>query len=52
LPTGLTLKQKVAKWEVFLYSIVEWDRFHVQIAYNVDELAGKVGGIAAGGFGH
>jgi len=48
----LTIKQKVAKWEVFPYGIIEWDRFHVQVAFNVDELGGKVGGRPAGGFGH
>ena len=50
---GLTIKQKVAKWEVFPYGIIDWDRFHIRVAFNVDELAGKVGGITAGGgFGH
>ena len=48
----LTIKQKVAKWEVFPYGIIEWDRFHVQVAFNADELGGKVGGLPAGGFGH
>jgi hypothetical protein len=48
---GLTLKQKIARWEVFPYGIIEWDRFHVQVAFNVDELGGKVGGLG-GGFGH
>ena len=42
----LTPKQHIAKWEVFPYGIFEWDRFHIRIAYNVDELAGK--GITAG----
>jgi hypothetical protein len=50
---GITIKQKAAKWEVFPYGIIDWDRFHIKVAYNVDELAGKVGGITAGGgFGH
>ena len=48
---GLTIKQKIARWEVFPYGIIEWDRFHVQVAFNVEELAGKVGGLG-GGFGH
>ena len=48
---GLTIKQKIARWEVFPYGIIEWDRFHVQVAFNVDELGGKVGGLG-GGFGH
>ena len=34
-------KQLVAKWEVFPYGILEWDLFHVQVAYNVPELEGK-----------
>jgi hypothetical protein len=42
----LNVKQRVRKWEVFPYGIMEWDRFHVQIAFEVDELAGK--GITAG----
>lgn len=31
----------VAKWEVFPYGIIDWDRFHVRIAFTVDELEGK-----------
>jgi hypothetical protein len=31
----------IAKWEVFPYGIIDWDRFHVRIAFNVDELEGK-----------
>jgi hypothetical protein len=46
--SNLSLQRGVAKWEVFPYGIIDWDRFHVQIAFNVDELQGKV---AAGGFG-
>ena len=34
-------KQLVAKWEVFPYGILEWDLFHVQVAYNVPELDGR-----------
>ena len=37
----LNPKLEVAKWEVFPYGILEWDLFHVQIAYNVPELEGK-----------
>ena|SRR5688572_32869811 len=34
----------IAKWEVFPYGIIDWDRFQVRVAFNVDELEGK--GIA------
>ena len=37
----LTVKHRVAKWEVFPYGIIDWDRFHVRVAFNVDELADK-----------
>ena len=43
---SLTPKHRVAKWEVFPYGIMEWDRFHVRVAFDVDELAGK--GLAGG----
>ena len=38
---GLSPKQGITKWEVFPYGIIDWDRFHVRIAYVVDELEGK-----------
>jgi|SRR5882672_6849498 len=37
----LSPKHGIAKWEVFPYGIIDWDRFHVRIAFNVDELEGK-----------
>jgi hypothetical protein len=37
----LSPKQGVAKWEVFPYGIIDWDRFDVRIAFTVDELEGK-----------
>ena len=37
----LTPKHNVAKWEVFPYGIIDWDRFHVRIAFAVDELEGR-----------
>ena len=37
----LTPKNGIRKWEVFPYGIIDWDRFHVQMAYNVDELEGR-----------
>ena len=46
---GLTIKQKIKKWEVFPYGIIEWDRFHVRAAFDVDELAGKGVAIGLGG---
>src|SRR5437867_355411 len=30
----------VARLEVFPYGIIDWDHFHVRVAYTVDELAG------------
>jgi hypothetical protein len=38
---GLTPKQGITKWEVFPYGIIEWDRFLVRVAFQVDELEGK-----------
>ena len=37
----LTPKHGIAKWEVFPYGIIDWDRFRVRIAFKVDELEGK-----------
>ena len=37
----LTPKKGIAKWEVFPYGIIDWDRFHVRIAFEVDELEGR-----------
>ena len=37
----LSAKLGVVKWEVFPYGIIDWDRFHVRVAFNVDELEGK-----------
>lgn len=38
----LGIDRGIAKWEVFPYGIIDWDRFHVQIAFEVNELEGKV----------
>jgi hypothetical protein len=38
---GLSPKQAITKWEVFPYGIIDWDRFLVRIAFQVDELEGK-----------
>lgn len=45
---ALTSKSGITKWEVFPYGIMDWDHFHVQVAYQVDELEGK---IPSRGFG-
>lgn len=37
----LSPKHGISKWEVFPYGIIDWDRFHVRIAFTVDELEGK-----------
>ena len=37
----LSPKQAISKWEVFPYGIIDWDRFHVRVAFEVDELQGK-----------
>ena len=37
----LSAKRRVAKWEVFPYGIIDWDRFLVRVAYEVDELEGR-----------
>ncbi len=37
----LSPKQSIAKWEVFPYGIIDWDRFHVRVAFEVNELEGK-----------
>lgn len=36
------IKRGIAKWEVFPYGIIDWDRFHVRVAFEVNELEGKV----------
>lgn len=46
---ALNRKHGVSKWEVFPYGIIEWDRFHVRVAFEVDELEGRG---AMRGFGH
>jgi hypothetical protein len=37
----LSAERGIAKWEVFPYGIIGWDRFHVRVAFNVDELEGR-----------
>jgi hypothetical protein len=34
----------ISRFEVFPYGIIDWDYFHVQVAYHIDELEGKFGG--------
>jgi len=40
-PDRLSPKLGIAKWEVFPYGIIDWDRFRVRIAFEVDELEGR-----------
>jgi len=37
----LSPKLGITKWEVFPYGIIDWDRFHVRVAFEVDELEGR-----------
>ncbi len=34
-------KKGIAGIEVFPYGIIDWDRWHVRVGFEVDELAGK-----------
>ena len=38
----LDITRGISKWEVFPYGIIEWDLFRVRIAFEVNELEGKV----------
>jgi hypothetical protein len=38
----LDIARGISKWEVFPYGIIDWDLFRVRIAYEVNELEGKV----------
>ena len=38
---GLLRQNDISKWEVFPYGIIDWDHFHVRVAYNVDEIVGR-----------
>jgi hypothetical protein len=38
----LDIKRGISKWEVFPYGIIDWDLFRVRIAFEVNELEGKV----------
>jgi hypothetical protein len=46
LPKLDTLAHKagISKYEVFPYGIIDWDRFHVRIAFNVDEMQSQSAG--------
>jgi hypothetical protein len=37
-----SIKRGISKWEVFPYGIIVWDLFHVRVAFEVNELEGKV----------
>ncbi len=36
------IKRGISKWEVFPYGIIDWDLFHVRVAFEVNELEAKV----------
>jgi hypothetical protein len=38
----LDIGRGISKWEVFPYGIIDWDLFRVRIAFEVNELEGKV----------
>lgn len=38
----LDIGRGISKWEVFPYGIIEWDIFRVRIAFEVDELEGRI----------
>jgi hypothetical protein len=40
LDAVFTAKRGIAKWEVFPYGIINWERFVVRVAYDVDEMQG------------
>jgi hypothetical protein len=42
---GIFSRVDVARLEVFPYGIIEWDRFHVRVGFEVDELEGRVGNV-------
>jgi hypothetical protein len=42
---GIFSRVDVARLEVFPYGIIEWDRFHVRVGFEVDELEGRVGNM-------
>jgi len=33
---------RVVKWEVFPYGIIDWDRFHVRIAFESPEIQQRI----------
>jgi len=38
----LDIGRGISKWEVFPYGILVWDTFRVRVAFEVDELEGRV----------
>lgn len=38
----LDVGRRISKWEVFPYGILVWDLFRVRVAFEVDELEGRV----------
>jgi len=37
---SISARHGISKWEVFPYGIIDWDRFHVRVAFEVNELEG------------
>jgi hypothetical protein len=38
----LDIGRGISNWEVFPYGIIEWDIFRVRVAFEVDELEGRI----------
>lgn len=41
-PLDRNLGRRISKWEVFPYGIIEWDMFRVRVAFEMDELEGRI----------
>lgn len=46
--SGLRHRHGVARWEVFPYGIIDWDRFHVRVAFEMEGMQPQFN--ANGGF--
>jgi len=38
----LAKRRGISKWEVFPYGIIDWDRFRVRVAYEVDGIQANI----------
>lgn len=38
----LAKRHGIAKWEVFPYGIIDWDRYHVRVAFQVDGIHANI----------